>query len=265
VQGAFHEIAARKYFEQELKIVDCLTFDDVVNAVKLETVDFGMMAIENTISGTILNNYELIRNNDLNIVGETNLRIVQNLGVVKGATLESLETVSSHYMALNQCRHFFRTQEHIQLIESTDTALSLKEVAENGSLKHGAVGSQLAIEMYGLEMLAESIETNKKNYTRFVVLSKKDIENEASNKISFSLVLPHKPDALSKVLSLFSLIGGNLTKIESTPVLGKTFQYRFYLDVVLEKGLHLNTILEVLEPLTDELKILGKYESNSAI
>ena len=259
VKGAFHEEAALKVFGEEIEIVPCMNFKELTEKVKNREVDFAVMAIENTISGTILSNLELIHQQELKIVGETYLRIVQNLGVVQDATLATLREVRSHYMALNQCRDYFQTEPQIQLVDSADTALSLKEVAEAGSVEFGGIGSKLAIEHYGLKLLAEGIETNKKNYTRFAVLSNELLVNQNAIKISLSMILSHEPGALSKVLSLLHLLNVNLTKIESSPILGEPFHYRFYLDILLGENVSYQTTIEALKPLTEELQILGRY------
>ena len=164
-------------------------------------------------------------------------------------------------MALNQCREFFQPHDQIQLVESADTALSLMEVAEKGSVEYGAIGSKLAIDFYGLESLAEGIETDQSNYTRFAVLANhpKQSFKEIDKKVSLSIVLAHESGSLSKVLSLLHLLNVNLTKIESTPVLGRPFQYRFYLDLILGEAVSFQTTIEALTPLTEELVILGRY------
>ncbi|NRA10566.1 MAG: prephenate dehydratase [Crocinitomicaceae bacterium] len=259
VKGAFHEEAAQRVFGSDIEIVPCADFKDEIELLQNGSVDAALMAIENTISGTILNNYELIRQSGVPIVGETNLRIHQNLGGIPGSSIFDLTEVSSHYMALNQCREFFKLQPKIQLVEASDTALSIQEVAEIKDRSKGAIGSKLAIEYYGLEILAENIETHKDNYTRFAVLSK-SIKVESGNKVSLSIVLKHESGILAKALSLLHRKGINLTKIESSPVIGKPFQYRFYLDLLLEDVDGFETALNYLKPLTIELNILGRYK-----
>lgn len=212
VKGAFHEQAALNLFGSNISILPCITFKELVEKVCKNIAEEGVMAIENTISGTIIANLDLIRHYNLTITAETFLRIEQNLGVLKGGNLQTLKEVHSHYMALNQCRDFFADYEHIQLIESNDTAQSLKEVAEKGDKTIGAIGSALAIEYYGLENLAQGIESDKLNYTRFVVVSTPQHAPLTFNKISATMVLPHISGSLSKVLSLFYLLGVNLTK-----------------------------------------------------
>lgn len=263
IKGAFHEEAAHKVFGNSIEIVPCLSFSEATDKLAKGVIDYAIMAIENTISGTILNNYELIREKNLSIIGETYLHIKQNLGVIKGANLKTLKEVSSHYMALNQSRKYFEAHKHISLVESSDTASSLKEVSEKGSTEYGAVGSKLAIEYYGLEMLAESIETNKRNFTRFAVLSNTRVENIENRKVSLSIILPHQAGSLSKVLSMLHLLGINLTKIESSPVIEKPFQYRFYLDMILSDKVSFEASLEALKPLTEEVLVLGRYKAET--
>ena len=259
IKGAFHEEAAKNVFGNKINISPSITFQELTSKVVNEEVDYALMAIENTISGTILQNLELIRNNNLAIIGETYLRIEQNLGGLKGANIHELTEVSSHYMALNQCRAFFKTPPAVKLVESADTALSLKKVSEQDNPQIAAIGSKLAIEEYGLELLARGIETDKSNYTRFAVLGKQIDTSTDGAKVSLSIILSNVSGALSKAISLLHLLGVNLTKIESAPVIGKPFQYRFFLDFILHEKVSFQNTIEALTPLTIELKILGKY------
>lgn len=198
IKGAFHEQAAKNVFGHEINISPSVKFQELTTKVVNQEVDYALMAIENTISGTILQNLELIRNNNLAIIGETYLRIEQNLGGLKGANIHELTEVSSHYMALNQCRAFFKNYPTIKLVESADTALSLKEVSEQDNPKIAAIGSKLAIEEYGLELLAKGIETDKSNYTRFAVLGKEIDTSTDGAKVSLSIILHNVSGALSK-------------------------------------------------------------------
>ena len=262
VKGAFHEEAARNFFEEEIEILPCMTFQEVGEAVLSGKADQAIMAIENTISGTILSNLELIRDHDLEVAGESKLRIHQHLGAVQGASLESLREVRSHYMALEQCQEFFRPHAHIQLVQSVDTALSLREVSEAGELSRGAIGSKLAIEHYGLELLAEAIESDPNNYTRFVVLDRKGQSPQEGDKISIALVLAHQRGTLARVISLLDLTGSSLTKIESVPIVGRPFQYGFFIDFLLGEEVNLDTTLQVLRPHVLEISVLGRYPSD---
>ena len=259
IRGAFHEEAAVQFFNEQIDIVPALTFDELIQSVIDNNSNLGIMAIENSISGTIHTNLELIRNSELSIIGETYIRIQQNFAIHPDAKLENIRKVKSHFMALNQCRKYFRQFPDIALVESKDTALSMREIADETLLDIGAIGSMTAIEHYGLQLIDASIETNKNNYTRFVILSKKSENNTEINKASLSIVLPHKAGSLSKVLSLISFYGFDLTKIESTPILGKPWSYRFYIDIKFNDKEIFDNIITSLKPLVEEIKVLGIY------
>lgn len=259
VPGAFHQIAAYNYYGENIDIDPCISFEELAGKVALGKVDAAIMAVENSISGSILRNLELIRNYTLSVKGETYLRIEQHLGVCEGADIETLKEVHSHYMALNQCRDFFAPYSHIRLVESDDTALSLKEVAHRKDVSVGAIGSALAIRQYGLKVLASNIETDKQNYTRFLIVEKQSIPCFEEKKVSMCMVLPHEQGVLSKVLSLLYILGVNLTKIESMPILGKPWQYRFYIDFLRSNSVDFHVLEDGLKPLVEELQILGVY------
>jgi prephenate dehydratase len=265
IKGSFHEEAAIQLFGKQIQIEPCNTFKELAEKVDDRTVETGIIAIENTISGTILHNFELIRQFNLCITHEVYLRIVQNLGAVKGATMKDIHEVHSHYMALNQCRDFFEQHRQIQLIESVDTALSIREVAIEQNIHKAAIGSKTAIEYYGLDLLSESIETVKQNWTRFAIVSKQTTAQPDFNKVSICVELQHKPGSLSQVLSLLFLLGINLTKIESVPILGKPWNYRFYIDFVLSQSVSFESVIESITPHTQQLTILGKYQTGKII
>lgn len=263
VKGAFHEEAALCYFGDEIGIVPQVTFSSLIESVKTRQADFGMIAIENTISGTIHSNLSLIRSARLKICGEVYLRIEQNLAALPGTEINDLRHVYSHYMAIDQCRAFFNDLPEIELIESEDTALSMKMVAEKRFENAGAIGSKTAAEYYGLEVIAESIETNKKNYTRFLVVQNPENETDTLfDKASLALTLPNKKGSLAEILSLIASFGVDLSKIESVPVVGEPWHYLFYLDLLFDHTDQYLKMLESLRPFTDELYILGEYKSN---
>lgn len=261
IKGAFHQEAANQYFGMETTILPQMSFQHLVDSVMEDKAEYGTMAIENTISGTIHNNFNLIRQSELQIVGEVYLRIEQNLAAIPGTKLENLEQVESHYMAINQCREFFRNHPQIKLIDSEDTASSMKRIAEDGLMIQAAIGSKLAAEQYGLEIIAKGIETNKKNYTRFLILKKqKENIQKEFNKASLALLLPHKQGSLAKILSIIDIYGLNLSKIESMPVIGEPWHYLFYLDVLFDNTKIYKDMLMAIRPLLDELHIMGEYE-----
>lgn len=261
IKGAFHQEAAEEYFGHKTEILPQLTFQGLVDSVSNEKADYGIMAIENTISGTIHNNFNLIRQSDLQIIGEVYLRIEQNLAALPGTQITDLIQVDSHYMAINQCREFFRSHPQIKLVDAEDTASSIRNIAENKIQNSGAIGSKLAAEQYGLEIIAPGIETNKKNYTRFLTLKKRDEQIQVDfNKASLALLLPHQQGSLAKILSIIDIYGLNLSKIESMPVIGEPWHYLFYIDVLFDKVKIYQDMLQAIRPLLDELHILGEYQ-----
>lgn len=269
--GAFHEIAAKYYFgEEKVKIVPRNTFKELMHSVKKGHVDYGIMAIENTVAGSIISNYRLLIDANEKIVGEIYLRIKQNLLALPGQKIEDIKEVYSHPMAILQCEVFFEKYPHIRLIESVDTALSAKEIKEKQLRGVGAIGSALAGEMYGLEVLNESIETNKMNYTRFLILKIDDtqgngIKKEMINKASIHFSLAHKIGSLSKILSIFSYYDINLSKIESVPIIGKDWEYQFFVDVEFDNYVVYKKALNAVEPFMSNLRILGEYAKGKSI
>ncbi len=260
--GAFHEIAARHYFETEnIEIVPRNTFKDLFKSLKSRQADYGIMAIENSVAGSILPNYTLIMESGKKIIGEIFLRIKQNLVALPGQKISDIKEVYSHSMAILQCQPYFEKFPHIRLIESIDTALSAKEIRENELKGVGAIASHLAAEKYDLEILAESIETNKLNYTRFLILSDNgDLQNSPdNNKTSIYFSLSHKIGSLSKILSILSYYEMNLTKIQSMPIVGKEWHYHFYADMLYDDEELYRQALVAIRPFTGELGILGEY------
>ena len=263
VKGAFHEEAALNYFGEGIGIVPQITFAGLIDSVKSGEADYGMIAVENTISGTIHSNLSLIRASRLKICGEVYLRIEQNLAALPGTRISDLKQVYSHYMAIDQCRTFFNDLPAIKLIESEDTALSMQKLAEKQMKNTGAIGSKTAALHYGLEILAEGIETNKKNYTRFLVIQKPENEiDSAFDKASLALTLPNSKGSLAEILSLIASYDVDLSKIESVPVVGEPWHYLFYLDLLFDHADRYLKMLKTLRPFTDELYILGEYKSN---
>ena len=262
VPGAFHEIASRYFYKGEsIKIVPADTFDELIDTTSdLEQADGALMAIENTISGSLLYNYQLLNKSDLNIVGEVSLRIRQNLMVLPGQKIEDLTEVYSHPVAIAQCRKFFKQYPHIKLIEAEDTALSAKRVWENQMKHAGAIASSLAASMYKLDIINHSIETYKSNFTRFLVLSTDESKVNDFNKVSICFSLPHEAGSLSSVLTGLSLNNANLTKIQSVPLPDSGFEYLFFVDFLLEETKDFDSIINVLQKHTSQLRILGKYQ-----
>lgn len=263
--GCFHEQAARIFYGKldgsVPDIVECATFDDLYRSLDAGKADAAIMAIENTVSGGLLPNFELLRKYNVKIKGEVFLRIQQNLMALPGQSIEDIKEVRTHYMAINQTRPFFRSCPWIRLVESEDTAKSAADIAEARLEGVGAVASLLAAELYGLEVLKESIETYKQNFTRFLILDDSiAVPKEKVNKVSLCFTLPHKAGSLAQVLTILSFYEMNLTRIQSLPIPGKTWQYFFYADIKFDNYLRYSQAISAVRPLMDDLNILGEYE-----
>lgn len=266
VKGCFHEQAARLFYQEHghnvPQTVECLTFDDLYKSVDNGMADAAVMAIENTVSGGLLPNFELLRKYDRKIKGEVFLRIQQNLMALPGQSIEDIKEVRTHYMAINQTREFFKDYPWIRLVESEDTAKSAADVALGGLKGVGAVASTLAAELYGLDILAESIETYKQNFTRFLILDDAlAVDKTKVNKSSMCFTLPHAPGSLAHVLTILSFYGMNLTRIQSLPIPGQEWQYFFYVDIKFDDYVRYEQALAAVRPLMEDLNILGEYVS----
>lgn len=267
--GANHEIATRAFFEgEDIDIVPCHTFPELFATIKADPSIYGMVAIENTLVGSILANYTLLKDSGLVIIGEYKLRIQHQLMTLPGQTIDDLTEVRSHPMALAQCEEFFKAYPKIKLVEHEDTALSAKEISDNQERGVGSIAPYLAAELYGMEIIASGIETNKRNYTRFLVVSdhgKIEVDELLNsgriNKASLVFSLPHEEGSLSKVLTILAFYGINLSKIQSMPVVGNEWEYLFYVDVVFNNYTRYLQSLDAFRPLTKKLRILGEYEN----
>ncbi len=263
VPGAFHEVAARRYFQhQEVEIVPALTFEELISQIEQnDHVDAALMAIENTLAGSLMSNYRLLDSACVSITGELHLRISQNLMALPGQTIYDVREVYSHPIAIAQCRDFFRKYPHIRLIETEDTALSAQLISEQRLVGAAAIASTLAAELYGLDILASGIETNKRNYTRFLVLERSADAPEVlhADKASMSFSVDHEVGSLYKVLAVLAAYHANLTKIQSAPIIGKPWEYLFFVDFVTEGKVGWKQAIDAIRPLTHNLKVLGAY------
>ncbi len=264
--GCFHEQAARifygKYDGSTPESVECATFDDLYRSLDTGRADAAIMAIENTVSGGLLPNFELLRKYNVKIKGEVFLRIQQNLMALPGQKIEDIREVRTHYMAINQTRPFFQAYPWIRLVESEDTAKSAADVAEQKLAGVGAVASLLAADLFGLEVLKESIETYKQNFTRFLILDDGIIvPKERVNKVSLCFTLPHKAGSLAQILTILSFYDMNLTRIQSLPIPGRSWQYFFYADIKFDNYLRYSQAIAAVRPLMEDLNILGEYEA----
>lgn len=265
IAGSYHEMAARDYFEgEEIEIIDCESFRDVIAAIKKDSSVIGMMAIENTIAGSLLQNHELIRNSSFIIVGEYKLRITHSLAALPGTSIHDLIEVDSHPIALMQCMDFIDTLPNIKIVEKEDTAASAKWIRDNNLAGHAAICSRQAAEIYGLEVLSEGIETNKHNFTRFLAIADKwtaddMMRGKEKNKATLVFALPHSVGSLSHVLSILSFYDMNLTKIQSLPIIGREWQYLFYINLTFHDYMRYKQALDAVIPLTKDFIILGEY------
>lgn len=265
-EGSYHHIAANNYFDDtQVEIKPCYTFKEIFKSIQHDSRIVGMMAIENTVAGSLLNNYNLLRDSHYKIIGEYKLRIAHDFSVLPGQQMGDIKEVLSHPMALMQCELFLEQYPHVKIIESEDTALAAKEISEQQVKGRAAICSTLATKMYGLNALASSIETNKRNYTRFLVIADTDSPSlvpqieQPIDKASLVFSLPHSEGSLSKVLTILSFYNINLTKIQSMPVIGYEWEYLFYIDLTFDNYDRYKQSLEAIKPLTAKLKILGEY------
>lgn len=269
IQGgdaSFHDIAARNYFPEVTGTIKCATFREVFQALETGKASKALLAIENTIAGSILGNYTLLQEYGFPIVGEIRLRIILCLMALKGQKIEDIHLVKSHYMALLQCNDFLSNYPHIKVEEYHDTADSAKDVKQHNLAGVAGIAGKYAAELYDLDVLAESIETYKMNFTRFLVVSGNKNETvQNANKASLSLTINDKPGALSKVLRQFDEHNVNLTKIQSIPLLGSLDQYTFYIDCEWHDNNSYQKSLESIKPLASEINILGTYKKGEVI
>ena len=266
-RGSYHEIAARRYFGADVEVVPCLNFDEMFKMMEMDRTLSGIVAIENTVSGSILPNYTLIKDSGTFVSGECKLRISMNLLAYPGQSIDDILEVRSHPLALLQCKDFFNNYPTISLIDSVDTALSAKEISETGLLGSGVVASKLAAELYGLEMLAEGIESNTRNFTRFLILEPKGDNSKREhkfmdgiNKASIVFKLPHRKGTLVELLSGFSENGCSLTTIQSNPIIGVEWEYLFFADMLFDNYERYQKAIEKASTLCREFGIIGEYK-----
>ncbi|MEP7372469.1 MAG: prephenate dehydratase [Chitinophagaceae bacterium] len=262
-EGSFHQVAARQFFGKNVEVIPCGTFRDVIKiAASKKESEGGMMAIENSIAGSILPNYNLLQKSNLKITGEVYLQIKQNLLVNPGVKLEDIREVHSHTMALQQCYDFLDKYKW-KLVETEDTALSAKHIHQHKSKHIAAIASKLAAELFNLDMIAPGIQTMKNNYTRFLVLQREDIAQpvDDADKASVNFHTDHSRGSLAKVLTKIADGGINLSKLQSFPIPGSDFKYSFHADMEFDSVSQFEKIMEEIKPLTAALKIYGIYKN----
>ena len=261
IKGSFHHAVAQCYYGKGLSLLECETFDASVKAILENTADQAVMAIENSIAGSIIPNYALIDQNDLQIVGEYSLSIHHNLMALPGQTLTDLKEVYSHPMALLQCKDFFKAYLHIRLVEAEDTADEARRIAENAISGIAAIASEQAAALYGLSILAPSIQTIKNNITRFVIVQKNGIlvDQKNINKAALKFTLDHQRGSLAAVLNVMSDCQLNLTKIQSLPVIETPGKYAFFVDVTFDEFEFYDKARKLITIMASQFKILGEY------
>jgi len=261
IAGAFHDEAAHKFFGDKITLVECDTFQHLCKSVDSGKADFGIMAIENTIAGSLLQNYGYLEEYRLSIVGEVYLRIKMNLMALKGTKIKDIKYVFSHPIALRQCAEYLDTLSSDTMIsESEDTAEAARRISEKQLENTAAVAGVRAAKLYNLEVLKEGIETIKKNYTRFIALSKRPQTETECNKASIAFQLRHQSGSLAEALTIFAEHNVNLTKIQSVPILGQPYQYAFHIDLEWTNRDNYNTsISEVLRHVSG-LSVYGEYK-----
>ncbi len=263
-EGSFHQVAAQHFFGKEVTVIPCATFREVIKkASNKKESDGGVMAIENSIAGSILPNYNLLLKSQLTIVGEVYLQIGQHLLVNPGVTLEDIKEVHSHPMALLQCIDYLEKFPHWKLVETEDTALSAKHLHQRRSRHSAAIAGKLAAELYQLNMLAANIQTEKNNYTRFLVLQNGSVATtfENADKASLYFETDHSKGSLAKVLAVIAENGINLSKLQSMPIPGSDFLYGFFADMEINDHQHFEEVIKNIKPLTANVKVLGVYKN----
>ena len=268
--GAYHDIATRNYFGEEIEIVPCLTFKEIFLKAQKDEHLIGIMAIENTIAGGLLLNHDLLKLNDMKIAGEHKLRISHTLSALPGQRLQDIREIVSHPMALMQCSDFIESLPQVKVVEHEDTALAAREIMEGNTPGIAAICSKLAAEVYHLEVIREGIETNKRNFTRFLVLAHEEMVGEIRkssdiDKASLVFVLPHSEGSLSRVLSVLSFYDINLTRIQSLPIIGREWEYQFYIDLTFSNFERYRQSIKAILPLVGNLKVLGEYVEDKHI
>lgn len=262
-EGSFHQEAARIFWGKNITVAPCDTFRDLVKRTQQEKgIHAAMMAIENSIAGSILPNYALLQKSKLTIVGEVYLHIKQQLMANPGVKLEDIKEVHSHPMALLQCMDYLESHAGWKLIETEDTALSAKILHQRHHKYAAAIASKLAAELYNMEIIAPNIHTLKNNFTRFLVLVKQQEAQpvEDVNKASVNFVAKHKRGSLAEILTAISQAGINLSKLQSVPIPGSDFLYSFHADMEFEQRSDFDAIMQQLEGLTESIRVFGVYK-----
>lgn len=263
VKGSNHHQVAKEFFNDGIELVECLSFDKMIDSILNDEADKGVMAIENSIAGSIIPNYNLVYHNKIHIIGEHYLNIHHNLMVLNGQNIEDIKEVRTHPMALLQCMEFLKRYEHLKLVEDVDTAETARQIQEK-QLKHvAAIAPKVAAELYGLSIIAPEIQTIKNNATRFIILKKQNkvLPKEEINKASLRFITDHKRGSLATVLNVMSDCNLNLTKIQSLPVIETPWKYAFFVDVTFDAYENFAKAKSLLEIMSEDFTVLGEYKN----
>jgi len=263
IKGSFHHAVAQQYYGDSVDVIECLTFDKLVNSILTKESDVAVMAIENSIVGSIIPNYALIDTHHLHIIGEHFLDVQHNLMVLKGQSIEEIKEVHSHPMALLQCKQFLKQYPHIKLVEDKDTADVAKRIHDQKLKGIAAIASHAAAKLYDLDILANSIQTIKHNETRFIIVKTTNsvLDTAEINKASLKFELDHKRGSLAALLNVMSDCKLNLTKIQSLPKLSTLWKYSFFVDVTFDTYEQFDKAKSIIEIMAEHLKVLGEYKN----
>jgi len=262
IRGSFHHQVANQYFGEAIELKECLSFVEIPELINNNNVDGAVMAIENSLAGSILPNYALIDEFNLKIQGEVHLPIHHHLMSLDGQSLSDIKEVWSHPMALLQCRKFFRKYPQIKLVEESDTAEVAQRIQKQKLKGIAAIASKRAADIYKLNIIENEIQTRKQNLTRFFILKKKNGKQETVNKASLKFITKHQTGNLTDVLNVFAGLGMNLSKIQSLPIIDKPWNYAFFADVIFEDYQLFQKAISIVKDKTSSLKILGEYHQS---
>lgn len=263
IKGSNHHQVALDYFGDDIDLVECMSFHKLVDQLLNKQADKGVMAIENSIAGSIIPNYALVYHNNLHIIGEYYLNIHHNLMVLDGQRLSDIKEVRSHPMALLQCREYLKSQPHLKMVEDFDTAETAKQIQDKQLKGIAAIAPEVAADLYDLKIIEPEIQTIKNNSTRFIIVKtqNKEIPKDKINKASIRFITDHKRGSLAAVLNVMSDCNLNLTKIQSLPIIETPWKYAFFVDITFEDYNHFAKAKSLLEIMSEDFKILGEYKN----
>lgn len=260
IASSFHEVAALSYFSEPINTLECLSFHALCERLKDGDADYAVMAIENSIAGSILQNYFLLQEYHFSIVGELYLPIHMHLLALPGVKISDIRSIESHPMAIRQCTEFLHSLNGVEIRESDDTALSAKRVKELKLKNTAAIANEFAAKRYGLEILEKRIETHKKNFTRFLILTKRSNGKAESNKASMCFEVANEVGSLADALTTFKNNSINLTKIQSIPIIGRPSEYSIHIDVEWKRRKNYEEAMNQVLRQVKNLNVLGEYK-----